>query len=209
MTMIVDPHLYPVFLIAAFAISIAPGPDMLFVLATSVSQGWRAGMVASIGMAAGMLVHTAGVVLGVATVLSLAPQLFRVVQLLGGIYLIWIGLQTLRSYAASSRLEERPSVPGRVIFRRALVTNIANPKVALFFLAFLPQFVNPQLGSTSAQLMVLGLSFVVLGLLADGTAAILGGALLRGLQRQTAVTAGLNVGAGLIFIGLGVRLMVL
>nr|BFE59780.1 LysE family translocator [Dactylosporangium thailandense] len=205
----VNPALFLVFLLAILLICVTPGPDMLYIVATSLSQGPLAGIVASVGMAVGMLVHTLAVTLGLAAVLAASPVAYEVIRWGGAAYLVYMGIQAWRT---RSELADAPAAPDPVATRRVLwratVTNILNPKIILFYLAFLPQFVDAGRGHPSMQLLVLGLTFVVVGLLVDSVIGITAGRLGRWLQRRRGADTILNRIAGTVFIALAVRLVV-
>ncbi|MEV6931342.1 LysE family translocator [Dactylosporangium sp. NPDC051485] len=207
--MLVNPALLLVFLLAILLICITPGPDMLYIVATSLSQGPLAGVVASIGMAVGMLVHTVAVTLGLAAVLAASPVLYEVIRWGGAAYLVFMGIQAWRT---RSELAETPAAADPVathrVLWRATVTNVLNPKIILFYLAFLPQFVDAGRGHPTLQMLVLGLTFVVLGLLVDSVIGITAGRLGRWLRRRRGAGTILNRIAGTVFIALAVRLVV-
>lgn len=203
----VDPGLYLMFLVAILAIGLTPGPDMLFILATSVSQGPMAGLFASLGTAAGMLVHTALVAAGLATALSTAPAVFNAIRYAGAAYLIYMGVQAWRHRSRPTTVRSLDPAPLRAVLVRAAVTNLLNPKIVLFYLAFLPQFVDRDRGHPTGQLLVLGLTFVVVGLVIDGTIGFLAGRLGSWLQRRRRADGILNRVAGTVFFTLAVRLV--
>jgi threonine/homoserine/homoserine lactone efflux protein len=204
---LVDPGLFALFFVAAVIIYVTPGPDMLYVLAHSVSMGVWAGIVASLGMAIGMVVHTTLATLGLAALLRSYPVAFDVIRILGAAYLVYLGIQTWRGSGALQHVEKREKVPLRTVMWRATVTNLSNPKIILFYVAFLPQFINPRLGRTALQFLVLGAIFVIMGLIADLAVAVLSGFVGRLLHRRTAQTT-IERAAAVVFIGLAVRLLV-
>ena len=142
------------FLIATLALNLSPGPDVFFVLANSFGHGPKGGLLATIGVSAGIVVHTLLAAFGVASLLAAYPWTYEAVRLVGAAYLIWLGVSALR---ASGEVSKPPAVLStRQILRRGFLTNLLNPKVALFFVAFLPQFVDPARGAVAAQMTVLG-----------------------------------------------------
>ena len=205
--MIVDPTVLAVFALAVLVICVTPGPDMLYILATSISQGVRAGVVASAGMALGMLAHTGLVVAGLAAAIAAAPALYDVVRYAGAAYLLYIGIRSWWEGSAATDVQLRPVQPLRTVLWRATVTNLLNPKIVLFYLAFLPQFVNPQRGQVAWQLLVLGLLFVLFGLIIDAVIAVGAGRLGEWLQRRRNVTGILHRVAAAVFVALAVRLV--
>lgn len=203
------------FVVAVFLVCIAPGPDMLFVLAHAVSGGRRAGLVAALGMSSGMAVHTLAVVFGLGAVVRAAPALLDGVRVVGALFLVYLAVSTWRA----SRKEEPPqqaegALPTmqrqslRKVYVMATLTNLANPKIILFYLAFLPQFLTTGQGSwpVTLQLLVLGTIFIVVGLLVDAGVALLAGAIAARLLSRLSVRRWLDRVAALIFGGLAVRL---
>ena len=209
-----------VFIAAGLLLNLTPGPDVMFIVANAVRTGVRAGVAAALGITAGCLVHVGAAALGVSALLAASSAAFGVLKWLGAIYLVWVGAQMLRSAwrAGTSKLMasdirssgngSRPDsdVPSATVFRRGFLTNVLNPKVALFFLAFVPQFIAPGTARTGWVFLALGLLFtagsllVCLGwALAAAWAARRAGA----LQRATRWLDGV---AGALFIGFGIRL---
>src|SRR4051794_31873592 len=131
---------------------------MLYVAARGASEGRAAGVVSALGITAGSLVHLTLVALGLATLLAAVPLAYTVLRLAGAVYLVFLGVRALRSHTRLAVPEHAPA-PLTIIFRQAVLTNVFNPKVALFFLAFLPQFVDPRRGSPALQVLALGLIF--------------------------------------------------
>ena len=204
-------------LLAFFGVSIllglTPGPDNLFVLLQSAQRGWRAGMAVVVGLCMGLVVHTAAVALGLAAVFAASAVAFTVLKLLGAAYLAWLAWQALRApapsgdaggTAAASASAAAPSLWRMV--GRGVVMNLSNPKVLVFFLAFLPQFADPARGPMGAQLMVLGLVFIVAALLVFGAIACFSGVFGALLLRSPRAQQWLNRIAGVVFLGLAVRL---
>lgn len=203
----VDLPLFALFLVAVLIVCITPGPDMAYVLAHAVSQGVASGVVASIGMAIGMVVHTAAATLGLATLLQTAPVAYDVIRFGGAAYLVYIGIRAWIDSAAQHSAEKREPVPLCTVLWRAALTNLLNPKIILFYVAFLPQFVHPSRGDATLQFVVLGVTFVLVGLLVDSVIAVLGGRVGEWLLQRRAAEAVLNRIAGVVFIGLAVRLL--
>lgn len=179
----------PVFVSATLLIVAVPGPDMAFVVGAALDGGRRAGVLSALGMAAGMLVHTLVAALGLGALVGAAPGALLAVRLLGAVYLAWLAVVTIRHRSAGAT-REAGGLPAATLLRRALLTNLANPKVVLFFLAFLPQFVRPERGAPGLQLAVLGILFLALGLLVDTAVGLAAGhvsALLRGGRLASAL----------------------
>jgi threonine/homoserine/homoserine lactone efflux protein len=173
---------WPVFLsfvVAGLALNIVPGADMTFVVAAAARGGRRDGAIAALGIGAGTFVHILAAVLGLSAILASSQTAFDVIKWIGAAYLVWIAYSLLRSRGGAESKEARPAGSGWRLFRAAALVNILNPKVALFFLAFLPQFVDPQAAMPVLQILCLGLWFdlvgtlvnIVIALAAAGTAA--------------------------------------
>lgn len=206
--MLIELAPFLVFVAAVLLICVTPGPDMLYILVHGVSQGTRAALVASLGMAAGMLCHTTAVVLGVATLVHSSPVAYQVLRYAGAAYLVYLGLRTLRDAASPQTVTVQDPVPLPVVFQRAAVTNLFNPKILLFYLAFLPQFVEPSAGWPALQLLILGLTFVVLGLLVDSLIGLLSGRIGEWLCTRHRSGAWLHRFAGVVFLGLAARVAI-
>jgi threonine/homoserine/homoserine lactone efflux protein len=191
--------LFAAYLVTATVLMVTPGPDMLFCLASGLRGGARAGFAAALGAATGEVVHISASALGLAALFRSAPLAYDVVRIVGAAYLIVLGIRALRNRNAGVGTRSRD---GRA-FGRGLLTNLLNPKMALFTIAFLPQFVDPH-GDVALQFVVLGACFVALEILVDGTVGVLAGRLGNLLGNRRA-TRNLNVAAGSIYVGLGVR----
>jgi threonine/homoserine/homoserine lactone efflux protein len=193
------------FLVAALALNIAPGPDMLYVIGRSVGQGRKAGIVSSLGVFVGCWVHILAAAFGIAALLRSSPVAFNVVRYAGAAYLIYLGIRMLAQKTDLSSQQLKTESLG-AIFRQGAITNMLNPKVAIFFLAFLPQFIDAQRGSVALQIVMLGLIFNVGGTLVNLAVAYAGGTLGELLRRNQSVARLQRRFTGLIFVGLGLRL---
>ncbi|MDX3746676.1 LysE family translocator [Streptomyces sp. AK08-02] len=215
----VDPSLYAAFLAAAFALCVAPGPDMMFIVAMGGRGGPVTGVLAALGVAAGALVHAVSAALGLSALFTTLPVLYHVLRWLGAAYLLYLAVKAFRdrsplateedvTAASASASASGPSGPGRRrAFWQGAVTNLLNPKMILFNVAFLPQFVNPALGHVSWQLLLLGLTLVLMGLTVDTTIGLLSGRLSSALRGSRRVARGLDIFSGTVFTGLAVRLV--
>lgn len=199
----------------ALLLALTPGPDNLFVLVQSMQRGVRVGLAVVLGLCLGLLVHTSAVALGLAAVLAAQPLAFRVLQMLGALYLAWLAWQALRPRPQRANNSPEP-VPAagatntRSLARmvgRGLLMNLSNPKVLLFFLAFLPQFTHPAQGSIASQIVLLGLVFMLATLLVFGGIACFSGHFAAWLQRHTQAQGWLDTLAGLVFLALALRLV--
>lgn len=195
------------FITASLVLALVPGPDNIFVLTQSAVYGWNAGILVVLGLCTGLLVHTAAVVAGVAVLIQTSEVAFTVLKLAGATYLLYLAWQAFRAPAGelASPVARRT---GAAIYRRGIIMNVTNPKVSIFFLAFLPQFVDPSRGSPSLQLVVLGAIFMACTLLVFGGIALASGALGKLLARSPRVQVLLNRLAGLVFVALAIKLAV-
>lgn len=204
----VDPALFTLFLVAVVVIAITPGPDMAYVLAHALSQGALAGVVASLGMALGMVVHTTAAALGLGTLLQASPMAYDVIRYAGAAYLVYIGIRAWLASSGEHQGGPQLAVPLKTVLWRAAVTNLLNPKIVLFYLAFLPQFIEAQRGHITTQLLILGGVFVIVGLVIDSAIGLLGGRIGSWLQQRGAGAQRLlNRVAGAVFVGLAIRLV--
>jgi threonine/homoserine/homoserine lactone efflux protein len=206
-----DPQLYTLFLTAALLLTVAPGPDTLFVLGASLGGGTRAALLASAGILTGLLVHIGFAVVGVSVLVAASPLAFDALRWAGAAYLIWIGVPLLlRAWRAPNDASVSASVRVSTrLYWQGAATNVLNPKVAVFYVAFLPQFVSPELGHVPLQLLLLGLTHWVIGLPYLVTVAVASGAVVARLSRSPRIRRVLDGISGLVFVGLALRLLVL
>jgi threonine/homoserine/homoserine lactone efflux protein len=183
---------------------LTPGPDMLFCLATGLKSGPRSGFLAALGAASGEIVHISASAVGLAALFRAAPLLFDGVRIAGASYLVLLGIRALRNRNEGIGGKAERSTGTKRAYWRGLLTNLLNPKMALFSIAFLPQFVDPAAGSVAFQFVVLGACFVALEIAVDGTVGLLAGRLERLLRSRRAPRT-LNVTAGSVFRGLGAK----
>jgi threonine/homoserine/homoserine lactone efflux protein len=200
------PATLALFMAAALALNLTPGPDMLYVTARSVSDGRQAGVVAAFGIGAGTLVHIAALALGLAALLAAVPLAYYALRIAGALYLMVVGVQLLLRPRGASAAAALPPASLATIFAQAVLTNVLNPKVALFFLAFLPQFVDPAAGPAVAQIVLLGLLFDVQGTLVNLAVALLASGTTRRLRANARAVSLLQRLTGAIFVTLGVKL---
>jgi threonine/homoserine/homoserine lactone efflux protein len=195
-----DPSRLALFVGAALLLLVVPGPSVLYIVTQSVSHGRRAGIASVAGITTGTLVHIVAATVGLSALLASSALAFDVVQYLGAAYLIVIGVRRLAGLERAQ--DERARGPRNLgrLYRQGIVVDTLNPKTALFFLAFLPQFVDPS-RTIWTQVIVLGLTFVVLGFLTDGLYAVTAGTLARWLKQRRQL---LRYASGSVFIGLGV-----
>ena len=193
------------FLIASALLTIAPGPDIVYVLTRGISQGPKAGLAAAFGFASGCIFHTVLAAVGIAAIIRSSEIAFDVVRYAGAAYLVWIGIQALRHRSSFSLEGASDATALGVIFRQSVIGNMLNPKVTLFFLAFLPQFVNAQAGHVGWQMALLGVIFMIQTIFIFGAVALFSGWLGAWIRRKPAIGNRLNIFAGITFIALGIR----
>ncbi|MET9773380.1 LysE family translocator [Streptomyces sp. NPDC006367] len=205
----VDTTLYAAFLVAAFALCVTPGPDMMFIVAMGGRGGPAAGVMAAAGVACAMLVHAVAAALGLSALFTTLPTLYHVLRWAGAAYLLYLAVKAFRDRSVPGGDGAAPRGTGmRRAFWQGAITNLLNPKVILFNVAFLPQFVDPSLGHVPGQLLLLGATLVVMGFLWDGCVGLLSGRLAGLLRRSARVNRWLNIVSGTVFTGLAVRLVV-
>jgi threonine/homoserine/homoserine lactone efflux protein len=193
------------FLATSIAITVAPGPDNLQVLARGISQGRAAGLVAALGFAAGITFHTTLAAFGVAALLRSSPLAFEAIKLAGAAYLIWIGIKALRSQGLASAHQRAPQ-PLMTVFRQSVLGNLLNPKVTLFFVVFLPQFVQPNgAQSVTVQMLELGVLFMLQTVVVFSLFGVCAGIIGGWLKRRPRVGVWLDRLAGATFIAIGIR----
>lgn len=194
------------FFAASVALALAPGPDNLFVLTQSALHGRLAGFLVTLGLCSGLMVHTAAVSLGVAAVLRTSPLAFGLLKAAGAIYLLYLAWMTLRAPPMALDGSGPAALGRRQLFVRGIVMNVTNPKVTIFFLAFLPQFTDPTRGSPTLQVLLLGAVFMLATLLVFGGIAWAAGFIGARLRRSARAQVALNRIAAVVFAGLAARL---
>ena len=192
------------FAIAATALIVIPGPSVLYIVSQSVGQGRAGGLAAVLGVEIGAFVHVAGAALGVSAILASSATAFSVLKLAGGAYLIVLGIRRLLERDSESQLVTGRTRPLGAIFRQGVIVNALNPKTALFFLAFLPQFVDPDKGHAGLQAAILGVVWVLIATICDAVWAIGSGSLVGLLRTSERARRVERRASGGILIGLGV-----
>ena len=199
-----DPTLWGLFVVASVVLLLTPGPAVLYIVARSVEQGRAAGLVSVLGIHLGTIVHIVAAAVGLSALIVSSALAFAIVKYLGAAYLIWIGIRTLMAGDVDPQAPAVPAEPLRRVFRDGFVVNLFNPKTAIFFLAFLPQFVDPARGALHWQILVLGLTFMGLGMMSDAMFALAAGTAGDFLRRNRSFLRLQRWFAGISFIGLGV-----
>ena len=198
-----DPSRLALFIGAALLLLVVPGPSVLYIVTQSVSHGRRAGIASVAGITTGTLVHIAAATVGLSALLASSAVAFDVVKYLGAAYLIVVGVRRLAGLERQDGAHGRGTRDLRRLYRQGIVVNTLNPKTALFFLAFLPQFVDPSRGAAWLQILALGLLFAALGFCSDGVWAVVAGTLGERLRRSRRFPAVQRYVSGSVFVGLG------
>ena len=200
-------HDFGLFLAAAILLNLTPGPDTVYILGRTIAQGRQAGIASALGISLGSIFHTCAAALGLSAVLATSAVAFGAIKLLGGAYLIFLGLKMF--FEQSGQLSLPSNFRRRTTaaaFRQGVLTNVLNPKVALFFLAFLPQFIDPGSNAKIAAFISLGLTFVTTGTIWCLVLAWFASAFSKRLRTNETISKWLNRTAGALFVFLGVRL---
>ncbi|MGH7708708.1 MAG: LysE family translocator [Vulcanimicrobiaceae bacterium] len=204
----IDTTHFGLFVAAAIALALLPGPDTLYVAARSLTQGRLAGVTSALGIACGMFVHISATALGLAALVAASATAYTVVKAVGGIYLIYLGVRTLLAKNPSSA--ERPAAPqasARRMFAQGFITNVLNPKVALFFIAFLPQFVDPH-RSIPLQIATLGVIFDAIGVSYLFAVALVAGTAAEWLRASRYWSTIIRLASGSVLVALGLRIVI-
>lgn len=195
------------FMAAALALNLTPGADMTYVIARSAAQGRAAGLAASLGIAAGGVIHTLLAAVGVSALLRHSEAAFLTVKYAGAAYLLYLAWKAIRAGDGAAATDRQPGRAGlRRVFAEGALTNLLNPKVALFILAFLPQFVDPTRGNAAIQILVLGALFNIGGTTINSLVACFASAATRAIGNSAGFGRWLNRISALVFVGLAVRL---
>lgn len=199
-----DPRLFGLFLVAALALLITPGPAVLYVVTRTVDQGRSAGIVSAFGVFVGTLCHVAAAALGLSALLMSSALAFQSVKYLGAGYLIYLGIRklTLRDKTEQMGISA-PKQRLISVFRQGIIVNLFNPKTALFFLAFLPQFVDVRKGSVAMQILALGTIFACMGFTTDSSWALLAGTVAKKIKGELGFSRLQNYFSGGVYLGLG------
>lgn len=200
-------HDLTLFIISGLLLNIMPGPDSLLIMTRSASQGWRAGVMATMGVGTGIMVHVLAAAVGLSAILATSATAFTVVKYVGAAYIIYMAIGLLRSKRSDAPdAVKLPALPYRKIFMQGLLTNILNPKVAIFFLAFVPQFIDAASPSKALAFIVLGLIFNVNGMLWCTSLALFTAFASSRLKINPVAALWLNRVTGGLFIWLGIKL---
>ena len=205
--MIPDPDTFKLFLLASIVLLVLPGPAIVYIVTRSITQGYRAGLVAAAGVQLGTMFHVVAAAFGLSALLMTSTMAFSIVKTIGAVYLIYLGLKSLFYRSPDQQIDIIPNkqlskTALKAVFRESVIVNTFNPKVAIFFLAFLPQFITPGKGDVHYQILFLGGVLMVLGLITDSLFALLGGSLREVLFSKWHKAE--KYIAGVVYTGLGI-----
>jgi threonine/homoserine/homoserine lactone efflux protein len=197
-----------VFFTAAFALNISPGPDIAYIVSNTVAQGKRHGFAASWGVCSGAIVHVMAAAFGLSAILAASALAFSVVKWVGAAYLIYLGIHALMTAGAGFSIDGKPRKDRSTfaIYRQGFMIDVLNPKVAVFFMAFLPQFSDPTMGHVPLQLVLHGALVIAVGVLVEAVIVLIAARFTEALRRNPRIGLWLDRALGTVLIGLGVRL---
>jgi threonine/homoserine/homoserine lactone efflux protein len=204
---LLEPSTVFAFFTASVLLALAPGPDNIFVLTQSLLQGRLAGILVVFGLCTGLIVHTSGVALGVATLLTASSLAFTALQLIGALYLLYLSFLSFQAGTSSTRRDNAKRLNTWQLYRRGIIMNVTNPKVTIFFLAFLPQFTHPENGGMAGQIIQLGLLFILATVLVFGAVALLAGSIGTALNAFPRTQIYLQRLAAIVFLFLALGLL--
>lgn len=204
--MMIDPANFALFVGVSWALIIAPGPDMLFVITRGMAHGRRAGLVSAFGVVCGILIHTTSAALGLTLIFQSSAFAFLIVKYLGALYLIYLGIKVWQDKNTFSLKPSFAGAESRWLFWQGVLSNVLNPKIAVFFLAFLPQFVDQGAGRIALPMMILGLTFALFGLCFLVPVGYFAGSIGAWMSNQPRYTTSLRWLSGGVLIGLGLHL---
>lgn len=194
------------FFSAALLLALVPGPDNIFVLTQSIFQGKKSGLIIVMGLCTGLIFHTLAVTFGVAVIFQTSEVAFTILKIIGAVYLLYLAWQIFNASSEKIDTKNNSMIDYKKLYIRGIIMNITNPKVSIFFLAFLPQFTNPNLGSVSFQMLLLGTLFIVATILVFSSIALLSGILSEVFNKSEKSQKILNKLASFVFIALAIKL---
>ena len=194
------------FLVAAVLLTLMPGPDNLFVLAQSISQNKEAGFATSLGLCSGLLIHVTAAAVGISALLYQSSLAFSLVKYAGAAYLLYMAIQALREKESASTSQNHPHQTYSALYRKGIIMNILNPKVSLFFLALLPQFVEQEVGNPAIQMVLLGGVFIIQALLIFCIISLFAGKLSNLLTRNSVISRRINIFKGILLGIIGIQI---
>lgn len=204
----ISPEVLSAFFITAVILGFVPGPDNIFVLTQSATEGRKAGIIVTFGLLTGLMFHTLAVAFGVSVIFKTSPMAFTILKIFGITYLLYLAWGSFHSKNAKISGKNGKKRSTFSLYRRGIIMNITNPKISIFFLAFLPQFAEPAKGSMTAQLIILGLTFIIATLMVFSVIAYLAGSIGTFLRNSDKAQTNLNRIAGTVFIALALKLAI-
>lgn len=194
------------FITVSTLLALAPGPDNIFVLTQSMIKGARPGIYVTLGLCSGLIFHTSAVALGIAAIFQTSIIAFNILKFIGAGYLLYLAYMSFMANSRNKINANKENLSSSKLYKRGIIMNITNPKVSIFFLAFLPQFTNPSLGNVTLQIFVLGAIFMLCALIVFSSIALVAGKLGNWFNRSNSAENILNKVAGTIFAGLAIKL---
>lgn len=194
------------FFSAALLLALVPGPDNIFVLTQSIFQGKKSGLMIVMGLCTGLIFHTLAVTFGVAVIFQTSEVAFTILKIIGAVYLLYLAWQIFNASSEKIDTKNNSMIDYKKLYIRGIIMNITNPKVSIFFLAFLPQFTNPNIGTVSLQMLLLGVLFIVATILVFSSIALLSGILSEVFNKSEKSQKILNKLASFVFIALAIKL---
>lgn len=200
-------EVYIPFVIAAVLLTVAPGPDAIYIVTRTLAQGWWSGFLSSWGIYCGAAIHVVAAALGLSAILASSALAFSVVKYVGAAYLLWLGIQALRSKGTGLSLDGALPIlsPWRV-FGQGVLVNLLNPKMSIFFLAFLPQFISPDRGPVFVQILALGATVIAIGIVWEAGLILCADRIAGRLRQSRRLTRWMDRAVGAVLVGLGIRL---
>lgn len=198
---------YKLFIISSILLNLTPGADTIYILGKGISKGKKAAIISALGISVGCMVHTILAAFGLSVILSKSIIAFNIVKTVGAIYLIYLGIKSMKSKDFSLDKENKENISSGKIFREGILTNVLNPKVALFFLSFMPQFISPNNSFGAIPFIILGSTFVFTGTIWCLILAISSSLMTKKLKEKPSFSKILNRVTGIIFVGLGLKLL--
>lgn len=197
-----------VFIFTSIILILAPGQDLILVMSRSISQGSKAGIATAAGVSVGLLGHTVLATLGLGALLHASEILFSAMKYAGAAYLIYLGIKLFRNSSSGLNIDDLPAVTFRKMFFQGAISNLSNPKIAIFYFAYLPQFVSPGTVNPTSQLFILGFMFAVLTFILKGPIGWGAGRLSGWLRSRPVVIGWINRSSAVVLVGLGLRLAI-
>ncbi len=198
---------YKLFIISSILLNLTPGADTIYILGKGISKGKKAAIISALGISTGCMVHTVLAAFGLSVILSKSIIAFNIVKAVGAFYLIYLGIKSMKTKDFSLKEEDKENISSGKIFREGILTNVLNPKVALFFLSFMPQFISPNNSFGAIPFIVLGSTFVFTGTIWCLILAISSSLMTKKLKEKPSFSKILNRVTGIIFVGLGLKLL--